>query len=221
MTTKKIEFLSDENINSRLNELILNSKHKILICNPWLDPEHHVIKNLLVSLSKKTSVEIITLPPSKEKYQKAMNKLSNKGAKIYLKENLHAKIFVFDFRYLIIGSTNLNITSLGRNYEAALYTNIIEVIDNACEYIDELKESSQEMTIQEESKKITKTIKTKENGFCIQCSKDKELDFEKPLCKDCWKENRHKYKWREVCHKCGRKTKVSVNRPLCDECYYT
>ena len=218
--TNEIKFLSDEIISSELNELILNSKHKILICNPWLDPEHHVIKNLIAALNKKTSVEIITLPPSKEKYRKALNKLSSNGAKIYFVENLHAKIFVFDFRYLIIGSTNLNTTSLGRNHEAALYTNKIDVIDNACEYIDELKKNSQEMEIQEKTEKIAETKETKEIGFCIQCSIEKEMDIDKPLCMECWKENRHKYKWREVCHKCGKKAKVSVNRPLCDECYY-
>jgi len=219
MITNEIEFLSDEKINTRLNELITSAKYHIIIVSPWLDPELHIMDKLLSASKKINNVEIITLRPEKEIYQEAIDKLSKNGAQVFLKENLHAKMFIFDSRDLIVGSTNLKITSLVRNSEAALYTNNREVVNKACEYIDELKDSGEKIITDEIAPKITKPD-SEEKGYCIQCGTIKEFDVEKPLCKDCWKENRHKYKWREVCHKCGKKVEVNVARPLCDDCYY-
>lgn len=218
MSSNQIEFLSDENITSKLHELILRAMYHIVICNPWLDPETYVIEKLVSSLKNKIKVEVITLPPGKEKYRKAIDKLVENGANVYLKNNLHAKVFYFDHRDLIVGSTNLKVTSQTRNNEAALYTCDEGALNSAREYFESLKEYSEEI-VSSEKQTIEEEIKDDAKGFCIECGKSIDYNMKRPVCKECFSKVPYYYKWRKFCHGCGQENKVNIPKPLCESCF--
>lgn len=217
MSSNHIEFLFDENITAKLNELIPRAMYHIVICNPWLDPENYIIEKLISSLKNKIKIEIITLQPEKDKYKIAIDKLIENGAKVYLKDNLHAKIFYFDHRDLIVGSNNLNTTSLIRNNEAALYTTDEYALNSAKDYFNLLIESSEKI-VNKEKPSLKEEMIGDIKGFCIECGKNIDYNKERPVCKDCFSKVPYYYKWRKFCHECGKEERVNIPKPLCETC---
>jgi len=67
-----------------------------------------------------------------------------------------------------------------------------------------------------------KSNNVRSGGYCMRCKKSIELNPEKPLCSDCYKE------WKiysnpeyteKYCHGCGKPNKGSLLKPVCYDCY--
>tara|TARA_B100000700_G_C14997749_1_gene834748 strand:- start:1253 stop:1822 length:570 start_codon:yes stop_codon:yes gene_type:complete len=67
-----------------------------------------------------------------------------------------------------------------------------------------------------------KTPKRTAKGYCIRCGDRKKLDFQKPLCRECYDEwayyGNPDYE-EECCHKCGRDWATTIEKPLCIHCW--
>jgi len=60
------------------------------------------------------------------------------------------------------------------------------------------------------------------SGCCIRCKKPLELNLDKPLCSDCyreWKAFSNPDYTEKYCHSCGKPNKGSILKPLCFTCY--
>lgn len=67
-------------------------------------------------------------------------------------------------------------------------------------------------------------VLTDDEGFCIRCADDVELDSAKPYCIDCyrtWQKRDDGDQWavENYCHDCGDKAQTCFAKPLCRTCY--
>ena len=78
------------------------------------------------------------------------------GVRIYLYPKpavLHTKCFVVDGKYGVMGSSNMDMRSFGLNYEISLLTTGGDLVDDISAVIDDYREKSHELTIEEWEKR--------------------------------------------------------------------
>lgn len=90
------------------------------------------------------------------------------------------------------------------------------------EAIDSNQESVENFEVKINFPYINQKLWSLVGRFCIRCKQAISLDFNKPLCKDCYKE------WaiyqnvdytEKYCHKCGTSAQTSYRKPLCLPCF--
>jgi len=110
------------NFLESLVEDFKRAKKEILIITPYIKRE---AANLLINQGRSNSnpsLHLITLPPGIEYIEgatdpAAISDLQDAGFTIYLLEDLHAKIYMFDRKIAYIGSANLTNRGLGISEE--------------------------------------------------------------------------------------------------------
>jgi phosphatidylserine/phosphatidylglycerophosphate/cardiolipin synthase-like enzyme len=214
------EFLTTKGIVYRIEQIIKNSKSKLIIVSPYLKISKDLTERLL-SASKR-GVEIKIIYGKDELNTEAQNTLSTlKNLELYYYDNLHAKCY-FNENEMVIASMNLYEFS-EQNREMGIRItrkDDYEVYDKAFNEARAIKEAGQKQNIKKYNKKKAK--KKKHEGFCIRCGDEITLDIEKPLCRDCFEE------WsiyenidypEKYCHICGKKEKTTMKKPTCWPCY--
>lgn len=139
------EFLSDETIYFTLFNEIDQIERDLIIVSPWLETRGHLVDKVVAKLNDGgVEVQVITRFYQKKnhKHRDAIFLLHDNGAKIHLNKILHAKMFIFDSKSLLLCSSNLIGTSLFRNHEVGLISRDSKIINEALGYCTWLREKS-------------------------------------------------------------------------------
>jgi len=116
---------SGKNVGKLIEPLLASARNKVWISTPYISD--YYVKDLIRNLADKgVEIKILTSPiaeTEENKYhQKALEELNKltknfKNVKVKILENLHAKIYIIDEKYVITGSANLTLKGMKYNIE--------------------------------------------------------------------------------------------------------
>lgn len=124
---RDVPALAFQPVRKKFLEYINNAEREVMIETPYFLPGSSLRKALMdasrrgvrvkVIIPKKSDVGILDVLTSKY-----LGELSEQGVKIffYLPQNLHAKLFLADRKYFVIGSSNFDYRSLRYQHEICL-----------------------------------------------------------------------------------------------------
>ncbi len=125
------------NIKEILLKLISSSVKSIWITTPYFSPDEEIINALKRALI--SGVKIKILIPGRADKQWAYfltkfksSKLIEFGAEVFMYENIfiHSKTFIFDSKFAMVGSINLDHRSLFLNFELSAFVNNSDLVYN-------------------------------------------------------------------------------------------
>ena len=124
-------------------ELIRQAKEEIIIETPYFLPGSYVRKALIEAAKRGVKVKVITPKHSdvgmvdilRSRY---LGELHKNGIEFifYLSYNLHAKIFLVDQKYFILGTSNFDYRSFRFQHEINLFGSNKNIIIQISEHID-------------------------------------------------------------------------------------
>ncbi|WP_135605188.1 phospholipase D family protein [Methanococcoides sp. NM1] len=236
-----VEFLNTEGTSYKLNQLIKNADHEIVLISPFLKINQK-IKNLIENQDRKrtTDIKIIygknELQPDENNWIKQLV-----SVRLAFCKDLHAKCYLSE-KEAIITSMNLYEYSQVNNYEMGIYASkendpslyheiYIEAMD-IFKMSDELKitiekvESKEDKKVETKQKHVSAKMNGNKNktetGFCVRCQDQIKLDPMYPYCKKCftsWNKYKNEEYKEKYCHICGKTTESSKMKPTCYNCY--
>jgi phosphatidylserine/phosphatidylglycerophosphate/cardiolipin synthase-like enzyme len=237
------KLLYNHQISPKILDIIDESDEYVNLISPYLKFWGHLEKQIESCLKRNVDINIFFRTDKIEEYKQTeiLKKLSIEGVNFFHTENLHTKLY-FSEKQGILGSMNLHDFSQQNSEELCIYTEDSEMISNFGNYLKrEVKNRSERLKINklfefskekiETTKKVFKKTKdvvkkikkvVSDNGFCIRCKDDIELNVKVPYCKKCYKSwNRYKDKKYEEkhCHDCGKSNKSTMLRPICYICF--
>ena len=116
--------LSDKNVGRLVEPLLLSAKNKIWISSPFISD--YYVKNIIFELAKR-GIEIKILTTSavegtegeyhRNALQELRKLLSLSNVEVKILDNLHAKLYVVDNKYVISGSANFTLKGMKHNIE--------------------------------------------------------------------------------------------------------
>lgn len=228
-----VQFLNTEGASYRLNQLIKNADHEIILISPFLKLNQK-IKDLLENQDRKrtTNIKIIygksELQPDENNWIKQLD-----SVRLAFCKDLHAKCYLNE-KEAIITSMNLYEYSQVNNYEMGVYISkeddpslYQEIYNEAMDIFrisDELKITIEKVEQKEKlvPTKLAKETKKTDEGFCIRCQSQIKLNPMSPYCRKCyssWSKYMNEEYQETCCHICGKPTASSKLKPTCYECY--
>jgi phosphatidylserine/phosphatidylglycerophosphate/cardiolipin synthase-like enzyme len=236
-----VEFLNTEGASYRLNQLIKNADHEIILISPFLKINQK-IKDLIENQDRKrtTNIKIIygkyELQPDEDNWIKQLD-----SVRLAFCKELHAKCYLNE-KEAIMTSMNLYEYSQVNNYEMgiyvtkeddpSLYQNIYDEAMDIFRISDELKITIEKVDKKAEPKleqkkasfssNVNNSKKKAEVGFCIRCQEQIKLDPMYPYCKKCftsWNKYKNEEYKEKHCHICGKSTTSSKIKPTCYDCF--
>lgn len=143
------------------NSLFYLAQRKLPIVSPYFIPDESLLSAINTASYRGVDVELFV---SEEADQYVVGRaqasyyqaLLEAGVRIYLYPKpavLHTKCFVVDGEYGIMGSSNMDMRSFGLNYEISLLTTGGDLVDDISAVIDDYREKSHELTIEEWEKR--------------------------------------------------------------------
>lgn len=132
----------------KIKEEIRNSKNKIKIISPYIAFPVSFKDEIRNAINRGVSVEFITIGLADKKsayYQGSFDieTLTELGAKVYRVENIfiHTKMFIFDEKKSIIGTTNLDYRALFHHFEVNILikSNYVKILNK---YFEDIKQKS-------------------------------------------------------------------------------
>lgn len=132
--------------------MVETAQESIKLCAPYVKTS--VINGILNKKNKNTKLSLITNVNfgaylSKSSDLDALHALKNIDSDIYNFQNLHAKIYIFDDKKVVITSANLTYSGLNTNYEYGV------VMDESVKVFDEVLEDYVKMISSDLCGKIT------------------------------------------------------------------
>lgn len=143
------------------NSLFYLAQKKLSIVSPYFIPDESLLSAINTASYRGVDVELFV---SEEADQYVVGRaqasyyqaLLEAGVRIYLYPKpavLHTKCFVVDGEYGVMGSSNMDMRSFGLNYEISLLTTGGDLVDDISAVIDDYREKSHELTIEEWEKR--------------------------------------------------------------------
>ena len=136
-----IELIS-EKTREQIEELFDKSESCIQIVSPFLSVK---TAEMLCKICEKGDIDctLITRIYIKDLIDgvnslKALKLLLEAGVEVYALKGLHAKLYMFDERFVIIGSANFTLAGLEKNFELSILTDEVSVKDKAKFAVDDL-----------------------------------------------------------------------------------
>lgn len=136
-----IELVS-EKTREQIEELFNKSESCIQIISPFLSVK---TAEMLCKICEKSNIKctLVTRIYIKDLIDgvnslKALKLLLEAGVEVYALKGLHAKLYMFDEEYVIIGSANFTLAGLEKNFELSILTDEVSVKDKAKFAIDDL-----------------------------------------------------------------------------------
>ncbi len=117
---------------------------ELVFVTPWFEDGHLIEQMVIKREEEGIGISAITRFYAKRniKHRDAIFRLDESGARVYLNKVLHAKMFIFDSKTLILCSSNLIGTSLFRNHEVGIVSTEPVLVRNALDYCSWLKQNS-------------------------------------------------------------------------------
>jgi len=227
------KFLVTSGVSFHLEELVKNSKEKLILISPYLKINDR-IKELLEDKDRlKLDVRLIygknELQPEENNWLKDLMSIRSSFCK-----NLHAKCYLNE-NEAIITSMNLYEFSQQNNNEMGIYVTKEEDLDlynqiydesmRLVRISDEIKITISKVPKEDPPKhKIKKVYSTNKNGngHCIRCDVKIKLNPMIPYCKSCftsWNKYKNPDFEEKYCHICGKDNISTINKPTCYSCY--
>jgi len=222
------KFLDTTGVSYHLEQLINNSKEKLILISPYLKINERIRQLLEDKDRLKIDIRVIyrenKLEPAEKNWLKSMRSIRSSFC-----QNLHAKCYLNESE-AIITSMNLYNFSQANNYEMGVYVSRdedVSLYSDICEQAMRLvRISSDEMTISVSKvpKDADKAIRppTTASGFCIRCHREIGLNPMIPYCKTChkaWKKYGNDKYEEKSCHICGQQNVSTLLKPACLECW--
>lgn len=237
-----VKFYTTNGVSAALDELVKNARKQLFLISPYLQISKN-LRSLIREADRQPLIDIKVVCRTDSNWSpddiSFLQDLEN--AKIKSIEGLHAKIYLNEST-AIITSMNLYLHSQQNNKEVGLIYDAVEdkeiydkIFKEVTRLIEEADKIQYKVTFDNEQTKPTKAEPAKEkpsvkplpkseknNGFCIRCHVQMELNPDKPLCAKCYpiwaKYSDPKYP-EKYCHVCGTESKQSVEKPVCYTCY--
>ncbi|RLC75528.1 MAG: hypothetical protein DRI61_14735 [Chloroflexi bacterium] len=139
-------YLDGDNLNNFSIKLIENAKKEVLVVNPFVD-QCSLSDTLWKAASSGTQIMLVTRPPAdryddvKERKEKFLTYLEDKGVKAIRNPRVHAKLIVVDRAVAVVSSMNFQSSSSGgSSWEAGLVTKNDMVVESIVDSILALEE---------------------------------------------------------------------------------
>ena len=220
------EFLDTTGVSYRLQQIINNSREKLILISPYLKMNERIKQSLEDQNRLKTDVRLVygknDLQPAELNWLKSLREV-----KSYYCRNLHAKCYLNE-KEAIVTSMNLYDFSQVNNLEMGIYVDKTSDADLYHKIYDEamrmVRMSDEiQITVAQIPKTEDKPLKSSTpSGFCIGCHTEIKLDPKSPYCRDCyktWKKSGDNEREEKHCHVCGKPNKSTINRPACYDCF--
>jgi HKD family nuclease len=137
--------------NKKLLSYVSNATSDIKICCPFI--KLNVLKEIYNNKNDNVEFDLITRFKIANFYNQvsdidAIDYMLDKKDSIKAYQMLHAKIFIFDQKFVIITSANLTMQGLTKNFEYGILTDEKSIVSKVCEDFDNLvlNESCVEIT---------------------------------------------------------------------------
>jgi len=189
------KFLNTSGISYHLEELIINTKDKIILISPYLQFSRRIKEHIEGLNLKKIDIRIVyrdnKLAPDEN------NWLSQQvGVRTSLLQNLHAKCYLNESE-AIITSMNLyefsqvNNNEMGihitRANDTDLYNSVFEEAQRLLRVSDEIRVTIHKLPNTTRETATKETVNSKPTGYCIRTGVKIPFNIEKPLCADAFK----------------------------------
>lgn len=221
------KFLDTTGVSYHLQQLINNTKEKLILISPYLKMNDRLKQSLEDKDRLKIDIRLIygkdELQPAEHNWLKSLRSVRSSFC-----QNLHAKCYLNE-KEAIITSMNLYAFSEVNNYEMGiyvdkdedpqLYESIYEEAMRLVRISDEIK-----ISVAKVPKSDDKVAKAPSNadGFCIRCHTRVRLNPMAPYCIKCysfWKKSEDDEHEEKYCHICGKPHKSIFVKPACYDCY--
>ena len=121
--------------NDKFINYISNTKKDIKICSPFV--KLNVLKEIYDNKKVEVNFELITRFKISNFYNQvsdieAINYALDNNCKIKAFQPLHAKIYIFDQKSVVISSSNLTRQGLTNNYEYGIFTDDPSILNKVC-----------------------------------------------------------------------------------------
>lgn len=233
----------------QLSELIVGAQKHLVLVSPYvqLDGYRTLLRDLKNALKRNVQVRLVVRSKDFSTKQQDVaasadiNELRSMGLKLFEVKDLHAKVYLSE-KAALVTSLNLLQSSFNNSIEIGVR---LDAGSSQYKQVDGFLRS----TIKDEAREVTTAVDTvhkqqpvtlkarsgrrshkrevelaDDEGFCIRCEDDIDLDPEKPFCRSCYRD------WREdddsdprapanFCHDCGDGANTSFAKPLCRDCY--
>lgn len=241
-----VEILSTNNCSSEIETLIKTTKKNLYLISPYIQLSSD-LKSRLEQLDKNVpNVKVIIVTRTDKINDEDTTFFKTlKTVRVLPLHNLHAKCYMNE-EFAIVTSLNLYEYSQKNNVELRvkiekskdndLYDDLIKEISSILiqseryqKYQNKVNEKDHSMIKPVETEKprnivdkIIDVLFPSEEGFCIRCSREIEVNPDKPLCKSCyqsWAKYGDRTYPENFCHLCGKESKQSYSKPICYNCY--
>ena len=151
--------------------------------------------------------------------------LVDQGVKVKLVPNLHAKIYANETA-AVVSSMNLTAYSTSNSREIAIQVDR-ELTEELLAYIKTLDQDAEPLTPPAPARAGSTSgrhgTQPVDQGSCIRCGRDIDLDPDRPLCRGCyqvWSQYSNPDFEERYCLVCGgEKRGIIYAKPLCYPCY--
>lgn len=228
------KFLNTSGVSYFLEELIKNTKDRLILISPYLQFNERIKEHLQNLNIQKRDIRIIY--QENKLHPDENNWLAGQvGVRTSICKNLHAKCYLNE-NEAIITSMNLyefsqvNNNEMGiyvsKNSDADLYNSILEEAQRLLTVSEEIRVTVQKVDAELKDKKVPKTSQNKNDkessrptGYCIRTGIKIPFNIEKPFCSNAykiWSEHGNPDFREKYCHFSGEPSdgETSFNHPI-------
>lgn len=234
------EFLTTTGVSYRLEEIIKNSRERLMIISPFLRVNDRIKELLEDKDCLKIDVRVVygknELQPTENNWLESMTSIRTSFCK-----NLHAKCYLNEDEALLTSMniyefSQVNNNEMGiivvREKEPELYKSILDESMRIVRTSEEIRvtvarvetaENDEETSGTKRAQRKPRSVQDKStDGFCIRCGTGIAPDPTKPYCVPHYRSwNRYKNEEYEErhCHLCGKEHAATILKPVCYPCY--
>jgi hypothetical protein len=231
------EFLTTTGCSHQLEQLITNSRERLVLISPYLQVSQIHLDRILEAEARGVQISVVCI---KIKLRESQRDQLARITRLDLRflENLHAKCYANESG-MVITSMNLYEYSEKTNREMGVFLNAGEPsFGVAWREIESILAAArpEQLAAVGDDRSPTRDFRGKGDvptraverrqasarGFCVRCRGSVRLDPERPFCIECYstwsvyENEEYPERW---CHDCGADADTSMARPLCRPCF--
>jgi len=233
-----LKVLESYEIGSAIIGNLKQSKTKCVLVSGYIKPWGHLKEALGSAIKRGVDTAIYVREPEEKDSQKLKEigqELQELNVALFTVQNLHAKIYLFDDKKVMVGSMNLYDYSQANSIDFQIEVDDSETISAVNKFINENVIPKAKLINRKTSfvKKLAGTVANKvvttvlnsvfsQPAYCIRCRKEIPDDINKPLCDNCygsWAKFKNQEFKEKYCLGCGKEYKTTYAKPYCPSCY--
>jgi phosphatidylserine/phosphatidylglycerophosphate/cardiolipin synthase-like enzyme len=133
----KYKIVTDSELFYAISQLIVGSKKTLILIYPSLSKIEHLLEKIKDLTDKDVKVFIVTRKLSgDESHQNALEFLKKLNCKIFIDNNVNAKMLITDQKQLLTSSADISKTANDRDFDFGIVTNDNRLIEKSLNYIE-------------------------------------------------------------------------------------